>query len=263
MSSFEDTGAASDGYMRRLLEGDPLRLLSRFFGAGDPYMRDLQEESYFKDITFHLSCSSDTKITPDGLTGLVFYRYKKEKAWVINGVKMKTGYIILKNPKLLPEQRGTQHQTLFRWITGQEISEDFEVSGFSIKYESSGRGSLGYNSSTCNNAFQHEGWDSNRGMGNLESHFLSVALRYHLPLLGLKELKDDLVWSPSFPSIDGTHTIFSRQLSAQNVSLWLDEIGSPFSIPSFSTLDQSVSPLGKINKPEAPPAWLVGMDLKN
>lgn len=51
-----------------------------------------------QERVFHLSCSSDS-LGKEGLTGLIFYTYNKQKEWRINNYHMKSGYIVLKNPK--------------------------------------------------------------------------------------------------------------------------------------------------------------------
>eukprot|EP01084_Bolivina_argentea_P086083 155602_1 len=121
--------------------------------------------------SFHVSCKSD-RINGENMAGIVLYSRNDQNQWSLNGIRCKSGYIILKsvnNIKLIKSSQGQVHGKCYKSIFGCEIDETVVGGGFAFV-----NGQWKFNSYSFNVASKYH--DNKKAMNLLEQQCILVAM---------------------------------------------------------------------------------------
>eukprot|EP01084_Bolivina_argentea_P015953 29887_1 len=91
-------------------------------------------EKPIKLSSFHVSCKSD-RVNGQNMAGIVLYAYNRETDWKLNGIHLKSGYIVLKlidNIKDIQSNQGQVHGKCYKSVFGIDIDDKVVGGGFAF-----------------------------------------------------------------------------------------------------------------------------------
>eukprot|EP01084_Bolivina_argentea_P285536 489682_1 len=91
--------------------------------------------SEIKISSFHVSCKSDM-IKRQNMVGIVLYEYDQKTEWTLNGVRCKSGYIVLKSTKNIQHiqsNKGIVHGKCYKSVFGEEAASTIVGGGFAFQ----------------------------------------------------------------------------------------------------------------------------------
>eukprot|EP01083_Nonionella_stella_P174932 607756_1 len=138
-----------------------------------------QRKHYIKQIAefsisiFHVSCRSD-KIMGQNMIGIVLYLCDNQQLFYLNGMKCRSGYILLVSSHKLAQiqtKAGTMHSKAFKYFAGKDL-QDMNIvgGGFGIK-----NGDPVFRSWTFNAATAHF-HDGKKEMHPMEQQCIKAAI---------------------------------------------------------------------------------------